>query len=286
MSKSRAWCFTCQGRMEFAEWKGYFEEDGNVEYMVWQHEKAPTTGQIHAQGYLLFKNPRSFSGVQRFLFEGTHIEKRKGTHDQARDYCMKSETVVDGPYELGVNPVGQGVRSDLNLVTKLIDEGKKEFEYAQAAPEVFVRNFKGLRQYANVRKVRTKFEKPDVFYIWGKPGVGKTRSVYDKEGYSNVWTAPSGKWFDGYDHHEVVLFDDYYGGIEYSHFLRLLDGYPITVEVKGGFVEWCPKRIYITSNVPLEAQYGDIDYTALKRRINSVVNLTASNDMPSPIPPP
>ena len=31
----------------------------------------------------------------------SHHEQRRGTRDQARDYCRKVETRVEGPYEFG-----------------------------------------------------------------------------------------------------------------------------------------------------------------------------------------
>ena len=38
--------------------------------------------------------------------EGAHFEPRRGTRDQARDYCRKAETKVDGPWEHGAFGAG------------------------------------------------------------------------------------------------------------------------------------------------------------------------------------
>ena len=135
---------------------------------------------------------------------------------------------------------------------------------------------------------RDRNEPMYVEVIIGTPGSGKTRSVYDKE--PEVYTVPiqqsNSVWFDGYQGQEAVLFDDFYGGIKYSNMLQLLDRYPIQVPIKGGYVNWRPKRIYITSNKDIETWYGS-DIPALKRRINQIhyqgsISEVVGNTIPLP----
>jgi hypothetical protein len=90
---------------------------------------------------------------------------------------------------------------------------------------------------------------------WGRTGAGKTRAVFDNvPSPEDIYVHPGGQWFDGYDGQPIVLFDDF-GGSEFklTYFLKLLDRYPMQVPIKGGFVSWIPKEVYITSNRnPLE----------------------------------
>lgn len=55
-------------------------------------------------------------------------------------------------------------------------------------------------------------------------------------------------WWDGYCGQKVVILDDYRPWwCPFSFMLRLLDRYPIQVQVKGGFVNFVPEKIVITT---------------------------------------
>lgn len=85
---------------------------------------------------------------------------------------------------------------------------------------------------------------------------------------------PGGTWFDGYDGHDCVLFDDFTGDIKFCYFLQVIDRYLPRVPVKGGFTPWTPKRIYITSNIAPNLWYPDTtpyQKEALLRRIHQTV---------------
>ena len=87
-----------------------------MRYLVYQLERAPTTGILHYQGYVEFKRSTKMGGVKKALGSDTvHLEPRQGTRDQARGYCMKEESRIDGPYEFGQYVESeQGKRSDLD----------------------------------------------------------------------------------------------------------------------------------------------------------------------------
>nr|QJI53677.1 MAG: replication-associated protein [Cressdnaviricota sp.] len=71
-----------------------------VQFFVCQLEESPTTKKLHWQCSIEFKNPTSFKQVQECkLFSSgcskPHIERRKGTALQSRDYCTKDDSCVD-----------------------------------------------------------------------------------------------------------------------------------------------------------------------------------------------
>jgi len=98
----RAWCFT----LNF----GQAHEDGSYEYddarfsaierlrapesrvkgFVYQVEKG-SSGNIHYQGYCTMTAAVDLN-VMRTILPGAHFEGRRGTHKQACDYCMKTES--------------------------------------------------------------------------------------------------------------------------------------------------------------------------------------------------
>jgi hypothetical protein len=98
---------------------------------------------------------------------------------------------------------------------------------------------------------------PTVIWLSGSTGTGKTRFAYDtalKYFEGDIWASSNGlQWFDGYEGQRCALFDDFRskhvttlpGG--FAFLLRLLDRYPMRVPIKGGFVNWNPCTIFITT---------------------------------------
>lgn len=102
---------------------GLVNRTNTIRYMVWQEERCPSTQRLHLQGYVEFTNPAKFSVIQTlFKFPG-HYEKRRGSRDQARDYCRKEDTRVRGPFEMGEWTSRQGTRSDLDEIIVAIQGG-------------------------------------------------------------------------------------------------------------------------------------------------------------------
>jgi len=79
-----------------------------IKYYVYQKERATTP---HIQGYVILHKRISLQAM-KVILPGCHLEPRKGTHKQAKDYCTKNETRIDGPWEDGIEPQ-QGKRTDL-----------------------------------------------------------------------------------------------------------------------------------------------------------------------------
>ena len=108
-------------------------------------------------------------------------------------------------------------------------------------------------------------------WIWGRPGSGKTRYVWDN--FSSLYVKNMNKWWDGYDNEENVLIDDWdpEKGKLLVQYLKIWgDRYPFLGETKGSSSLIRPKRILITSNYSLEDCFQGVDYTAIKRRFKTV----------------
>uniref|UniRef100_UPI004048ADC4 RNA helicase domain-containing protein n=1 Tax=Polynucleobacter sp. TaxID=2029855 RepID=UPI004048ADC4 len=89
------------------------------------------------------------------------------------------------------------------------------------------------------------------------------------------WKPPTTKWWDGYDGESDIIIDDYRRDFcTFADLLRLLDRYPLQVEVKGGTINFNAKRIFITTPKSIENTWEgrtaeDIDQ--LKRRVTEEV---------------
>lgn len=75
-------------------------------------------------------------------------------------------------------------------------------------------------------------------------------------------------YFDGYDEHDTIILDEFYGWLPWDLLLRLADKYPLTLQTKGGSVNCAIKNLIITSNKGLLEWYPNIkDIDAFIRRI-------------------
>lgn len=108
-------------------------------------------------------------------------------------------------------------------------------------------------------------------------GGGKTFAAHEfaKANDWQLYMVPSPNngslFFDGYVGQEVVVFDDFYGWIRYHDLLKYCDSYAIKVNIKGAMVNWCPKHVFLTSNVDWRQWYewtAERKPGALQRRID------------------
>lgn len=244
--RSKRWCFTLnnptQEEKDFTSSLIQNLENGatwKLTYLCIGKEQVSTA---HLQGYLEMSAKTSFSTMKKLLARA-HWEKAKGSSKSASDYCKK-----DGDWqEIGELSVGQGYRTDLIAIKDKIESGAKEAEIADQHFAQWVVYRRSFQAYATLLARKRNWE-TKVHVFWGKTGTGKTRFVMDQVQDSDIWIPGDYKWFDGYTGQKIVLFDDYRGEYALQMLLKLLDRYPMSVPIKGGFTEWSPTKIYITSN--------------------------------------
>lgn len=238
-----------------------------VKYASWQLEKG-ASGTPHLQGYIELQRPQRFTYFKDIL-PGAHFERCRGNKHQARDYTRKEDTRLEGPWEFGVF-CEQGHRSDLETIKRKLDEGVEDATIADEHFGDWIR-YRGAFNIYRSLKQRKRDRKTPVTVLYGPPGTGKSFYAHER-GPIYMVTSKSYPWFDGYNGTDSVLFDDFYGWIPFHHLLTLLDAYPTQVQVKGGFVNWNPKEIFITSNRSPDQWYKDdnLDQRALMRRIETI----------------
>lgn len=242
-----------------------------IRYVIWQREVAPTTNTPHYQGYMEVNKPVRFSALHKLPgLDRCSFQTAKGSAEQNFRYCTKENSREEGPWEYGT-PGKQGTSTDLLSAKRRLDEGAEELEIADEFFAAWCRYNKAFTAYKKMKSTPRDF-KTEVIFLYGPPGTGK--SSFIREHSPDVHWKSQDKWWDGYNGTDDVALDDFYGWIPYSQMLRLMDRYPVDVEVKGGKVHFAPKRLYITSNkLPHEWYNPEVPYNhdAFYRRINKII---------------
>lgn len=129
---SRNWCFTI-----FGDWDHEALRDDTVVRAAVQKEKAPDTGREHYQGFVSLSSAVRMAAVKKLLkCESAHVEKAKGSPQQAWDYCVKEDSRVDGPWIFGERPGGQGNR----YASQSVDSITHNFVTCDMSPPLQVRS--------------------------------------------------------------------------------------------------------------------------------------------------
>lgn len=273
--QSKYWCFTLNnyGEEEVEALEASYAQEGTpITYLIYGKEVGEN-GTPHLQGYVELSGRQRVAGVKRLLgSQRFHLEKRRGSADQALAYCKK-----DGDFVEHGEPsrVSQGSRSDLEVLKVTLDSGAPLHVVADEHFGSFLKYERSIRSYRALRRPSRTW-KTQVTVFWGPTGTGKTRRAMELSN-GDAWIYSSDGWFDGYDGDDSVIFDDF-GGHEFklTYLLKLLDRYPMRVRIKGGFVGWVPRQIFITSNKRPEDWYNcaQVHLDALMRRLDSVEEMS------------
>lgn len=243
-----------------------------IEYCVYQMEEVSTK---HLQGYIELKNQMAFNKVRKWF--PWHIEQRKGSQQEAIDYCQKADSRIDGPWEWGTRKV-MGSRTDIKTAYAMVSTGKRKRDVAEAMPMVDAKYHRALDRYRSLveRDESKLFRELSVTVLYGSPGSGKTRYVVDQYPDCYILNQPESQlWWDGYEGEDVLLIDDFYGWIKWGGLLKILDGYCLRLAIKGShtYAKW--SKIFITSNDHPSLWYPNKGFkgTALDRRVHKIINM-------------
>lgn len=281
--RSTAWCYVYHKQKEEdldILRKKFLPE--KIKYLVANIEICPTTKRQHIQGYVVVKEKQSLKQMKEILNLGDkiNIDKRFGTHDEAKNYCLKTESKHADymPYIYG--EYKQGARTDLASVRDRIKNGSNMRETLDDLqnPQQVKMAETYLKYYEKPRDW-----KPYIKWLWGPTGSGKTKLAFEESNPQDRYIAMStAKWWDGYDGHSDIIIDDMRSDFcKYHELLTLLDRYELRVEVKGSTRQFKPKRIWITSCYHPKDMFRTIeDKGQLLRRLDEIVYVDYSEECP------
>lgn len=193
-----------------------------MKYLIYQKEAAPTTGNLHWQTYVIFKQPKRVAGCQKALGVGKEnkVIRPRGSSESCADYCRKQETAWADHKSFGTFEVIQPedrYRSGYSEAIEAIQNGKSETDIAREFPNEYVRYHQGfakLIQHQPVPYNGSEFEprwdllteiKSEV--IIGLPGIGKTE--YAKQHFENALFVTHMDDLRSFnDSYDGIIFDD------------------------------------------------------------------------------
>lgn len=241
-----------------------------ISYVIYGRELAPRTGTKHLQGYVEFAKQVSFAQAKEALGSTAHIERRRGTQEEAITYCKKDGDIV----ERGA-PRAQGARADLDGVRETaLDGGMREVvrtgnQQSHRVAEKFLEYWEELRSW-----------KMYVVWTYGAPGIGKSSTaladaltVYPR--HDIYIKSTGGKWWPGYDGHPAVILDDLRPDwFPFTYLLGLLDRYEFRVEPKYAHRQFRAHHVWInTVRSPKEWNLDGEDMQQLLRRISLIIHM-------------
>lgn len=303
MPQSRKWQLTFNNPKEHD-----FEHDKIVEaieslaaVVYWcMCDEIGSEGTYHTHLYIVFQNPKAHTVIAN-TFPGAHREPVRGTSRQNRDYVLKDgekyQKQADGSYDYtdssGKRHTGtnfsdtfvewgelprehQGKSKDVEIIYAMLKDGASNLEIVDSVPSAMLNLEKVERTRSMLRdsEFASKWRDLQVTYIFGKTGSGKTRSVMDKYGYVNCYRVTDYKHpFDTYDGQDVIIFEEFRGGLKHGDMLNYLDGYPLLLPCRYFNRQACYTKVFIITNIAPDEQYLGIDpesRNAFFRRIHTV----------------
>ncbi|QDJ95227.1 replication-associated protein [Capybara virus 10_cap1_55] len=276
MSRASNWCFTLNNYTEdeYAQVCQALREE--CKYFIVGRERG-AEGTNHLQGFASLSRCRNLRYVRDKLSSRAHFEVARGSAASNRTYCSKDGDFIEGgtiPQRGNKGKSRDELATEFSTALRAGNRGMAEF--SDSNPGVFF--FSGhnlLRNYQLLLRPERR-DNIQVDWIYGPPGVGKSRTAHERMPEAYV-KEPRTKWWNGYMQEKEVIIDDFGpNGIDINHLLRWFDRYKCMVETKGGMIPLNAVTFIVTSNFEPSDCWKDKDgvshpqMDALYRRINII----------------
>lgn len=246
--------------------------EGLLKYCVVGYEIGEKCGRKHLQGFVNWSNKHSMRALKR-KYPGVYWIPANGSDFDNQKYCTK-----DGDYtELG-EPTEQGRRTDLEHVKDMLVDGANM--RAISAYTLNAQCIKAAQTWLGYHE-RVRDWVPEIIWLYGPTGSGKTRRAHELCADSKPWVSLKDlQWWQGYDAHENVIIDEFRRDYcTFHELLRITDRYEYQVRVLYGSRQLLAKRMIFTSCFHPEQLYETReDLKQLTRRISRIEHIVAESD--------
>lgn len=280
---SKYWCFTINNYTE-EEWTNICSlgEEQKVSYIICGRETG-AEGTPHLQGYVEFTGRKRLNPVKAIIGNRAHLERRRGTSQEAADYCRKEEGVTVHEYGI-LSTSSQGRRTDLEQVASAIRAGSTKRELYKDYPVQMMKYGNGILEVWKQLQPRREFITFDLstfpwhplnspanksLHVWGPSGIGKTsyfRSLYP--GALMVSHMDDLGRFDSTEH-DAIIFDD----MDFKHMPRTAqihivdqdDDRSIHIRYATAFIPMRTIKVFLSNNEDIF-----LDDPAINRRCHKI----------------
>lgn len=268
-----------------------------TEYYAWNEERGES-GNLHIHLYIEFKDVKTFSSMCKH-FPGAHIEERKGTPTEARNYLIKAignnKTILRPIQEWGDFSKLSAVKErntsttspeqpkiTLNQRLKLYVKKYNSVEEVEDVDLWFARQFKSVLAERFLKKkeealfarigqtvIGSKGQKVDmmnrkIYYLYGDSRVGKTFGIKMKYGSANVYTPSTfDHLWDDYRGQAVLNLDEFRSDMPFRELLVLFQGYREHNKLSARYENNTnlADTIILSTNLRIEDQYQSVRTT-------------------------
>ena len=316
LKQSRKWQITINNPLEH----GFTDDSikalmssvrGASLYWCMCHEEGDECETDHIHVFIFRNSPFTARQINN-LFPNMHRETAFGTCAENRAYVLKDGekfnkdesghydyTDKKGKRHIGINHSDtfyeygqcpdehQGKSTTSELVLQMIKQGASNEDILDICPSAY-------KDLEKIERVRSEFLDADfklnwrdlyVTYILCATGTGKNRSVMEKYGYENCYRVTDYNHpFDAYEGEDVIIFEEFRGGIKHGDMLNYLDGYPVRLPARYFNRQAAFTKVFFTTNIPPEEQYSKVDVEtrhAFWRRIHKVIQFHADGSTSS-----
>lgn len=276
---------------EFEKFLNKLYEDDFLTYAVFQREKGEKCGTIHFQFFVTFKSALRFTRVKEILPYGCHFKPMRSTKAKCRNYCSKGDTRVSGPYEIG-EFYEERERTDYNMALRMLHSGFKLSEIWDNYPALepmYGSRFEKIYTRLHNEQCKCTCRNLEVVYIYGPERVGKTSYVFGlQDDLSDIYQIAllNEYWFTNYEYQKAIFIDEFTGQIKpITKMNKLLEPYPLMLNMKNGFVYAAFEKVFIISNYPLKDVYvaeqteKKASYDAFCKRINKIIRFDEKGEI-------
>lgn len=280
---AKCWTFTKMfggpGQPTEQEAKDLIESmSDDANYIIYGREKAPSTGQLHFQGYVQFETKKRLTQMRQYIAQ-CHFEIARGSDQDNYDYCSKEGEFVE-----------IGARRDTTGGKRGRDEEQARWKKARLAAcenklddvpdDIFVRCYSSIKSISkDYMKVPPDTDGVCGLWIYGPPGVGKSRKA--RADYPGAYFKLANKWWDGYKGEKYVILDDLDPAHScLGHHLKIwADRYGFIGEIKGGAIPCRPDKFVVTSNYSPEQIFSDPGILEPIRRRFKVMHMRSPTEI-------